>query len=80
MAGGAYQVIKPRSAKKKKPGYEIAFFHTDYGFQYGAVLVSRLLSDISDGSVVIGLGTDKEAIQVRVTRTGRIRVHNVKAA
>lgn len=74
-------MIKPRSAKKKKSLYYIPLSSEDYGFRWGPALVSMLHADITDGSITIGVASvvSDNAIQVRVTRTGKIRIYNVKA-
>lgn len=51
-------------------------FGTDYGFEYGCVEVTRMMSDDKKGWVVIGLKTPKEDIQIYVTKTGKVRIHN----
>jgi hypothetical protein len=51
---------------------------TPYGFQYGAAEVERLFSD--KGRVVIGIRTPRQEMQIVVSRTGLIRVLNVKKA
>ena len=47
---------------------------TKYGFEYGAAIVSRLISDDKKGWVTIGVSTKKQAIQIYVTKTGKIRI------
>jgi hypothetical protein len=64
-----------------KEDYEIPAHLTEYGFQYGAATIERLHSDPRDGSVVLSLTTPKTGagnmMQIRVTRTGKIRIfHN----
>lgn len=49
---------------------------TEYGFDYGAVQVTRLFSDEKKGWVTIGLETPKANIQVYVTKTGKLRIHD----
>jgi hypothetical protein len=46
---------------------------TDYGFVWGPVAVERWASD-EEGSVILGLTTKKETLEIRVTPTGLIRV------
>ncbi len=50
---------------------------TDYGFKFGAALVERFTKDKRLG-VVIGITTDKDLIQVCVTKTGKVRVFSRK--
>lgn len=45
-----------------------------YGFTYGAAVVTRVADDDKQGWVALEIKTPKEAIHVRVTRTGKIRV------
>ena len=47
-----------------------------YGFQWGAAKVTRLFDDQAKGSVTIGLDTPKQSLQVYVTKTGKIRIHD----
>ena len=49
-----------------------------YGFQYGAAEVTRLCSDEQKGWITLGIETPKQNIQVYVTKTGKIRVHDEK--
>lgn len=50
---------------------------TDFGFQWGPMTVSRLFSDPKHG-VWIEVGGQRESVQIRVTKGGRIRVFNVQ--
>ena len=45
---------------------------TRYGFEYGAALVQRIHT-FDDGSVVIGIATNREMLEVKITPTGFIR-------
>jgi hypothetical protein len=51
---------------------------TDFGFRFGSANVTRMYSDAKKGWVLIGIETPKHqghsAIQVYVTRTGKVRV------
>jgi len=47
-----------------------------YGFRYGAAKVERLCSDEKKGWVTLGIETPKQSIQVYVTKTGKIRIHD----
>jgi hypothetical protein len=49
-----------------------------YGFEYGAVKVTRCMSDEKKGWVVLMLETPKALIQVYVTKTGKVRVYDYK--
>ena len=50
---------------------------TKYGFKYGSATVDRLCSDDKEGWVLIGVNTPKDnAIQIYVTKTGKIRIHD----
>lgn len=57
----------------------IHYIETPYGFEYGNARVERFHSDEEDGSVIIGIGTDKYShpIQIYVTRTGKVRIFSV---
>jgi hypothetical protein len=48
---------------------------TQYGFEYGAVDVSRMCSDEKKGWVVIRLKSPRGEVQVYVTKTGKMTVH-----
>jgi len=48
---------------------------TEYGFQWGEATVTRLFSDEQKGCVTIGVESPKEKLQIYVTKTGKIRVH-----
>lgn len=47
---------------------------TAYGFRYGPALVERVCSDDAGSIVVLGVTTGKSRVQVRVTKTGTVRV------
>lgn len=49
---------------------------TQYGFEYGNAKVTRLFSDEKKEWVTIGIDTDKQYIQVYVTKTGKLRIHS----
>ena len=59
---------------KKK--YKIKYFNIPFGLSFGPLSVLRLFSSEKDGSVCLGLATDKikDPIQVHVTRAGRLRI------
>ena len=48
---------------------------TQYGFKYGAAEVTRIHSD-DKGAVWIEIKSEKNAVQVRITKTGLIRVEH----
>ena len=52
----------------------IPFENTQYGFNYGAAEITRILSDKKTGHVTLGLKTPKRAIQIYVTKTGKVRI------
>ncbi len=49
-----------------------------YGFEYGAAILTRLMSDEKKGWVIIGVKTEKENLQIYITKTGKMRIHNTK--
>jgi len=53
---------------------------TEFGFDWGAAEVARLFSDDRKGWVTIGVKTPKGEIQVYVSKTGKIRVHDKSGA
>lgn len=58
------------------PRYDIRREDTQYGFRYGSATVHRMHANEKDGSVVVSIDTPRAAIQVYVTRTGKVRVFN----
>lgn len=54
------------------------FKETDYGFEWGAAKVTRLMADEKKGWVTLGITTPKQryAIQVHVSKSGKVRVFN----
>lgn len=64
-----------KQPKPDSPPLVIPFANLRYGFQYGAAKVERLYSDAKQGWVTLGIETPKQAIQVYVTKTGKIRIH-----
>lgn len=56
----------------------IEFEETEYGFKYGSADLSRLCSDVKKGWVMMGLKTPKTDIQIYVTKTGKVRVFDIK--
>lgn len=49
---------------------------TEYGFNWGAAKVTRMFSDGRSGWVTIGVKTPKHDIQIYVTKTGKVRIHD----
>lgn len=56
---------------------QIRYHETQYGFAYGAADVTRICSDPKHG-VWLEITTPREEVQIRVTRTGLIRVGKTK--
>lgn len=54
----------------------IHYKETPYGFEYGAAKIERTFSDTKRGWVVISITTPKVDLQVYVTKTGRVRIHD----
>lgn len=54
----------------------IRYEETPFGFNWGAAEVSRLFSDTKKGWITFEVKTDKETLQVYVTKTGKIRVNS----
>lgn len=59
----------------------IHFQNTQYGFEWGGARLTRGFDDKKRGWVTMLLETDKykgqKAIQIYVTKTGKVRVHDV---
>ncbi len=53
---------------------------TAHGFDFGAAKVTCMCSDDKKGWVLIGIETPKQRLQVYVTRTGKVRIHDKDAA
>lgn len=51
---------------------------TSYGFTWGNLEVDRLMSDDKDGWVCLGLSSDKRKLELYVTKTGKMRLYEVK--
>lgn len=45
-----------------------------YGFKFGPVAVERWCSDDKKGWVLLGVKSEKQTLQLYVTKTGKIRV------
>lgn len=54
----------------------IEYKQLDHGFKYGSAEVIRLFSDDKKGWITLGINTPKESIQIYVTKTGKIRIHD----
>ena len=54
----------------------IKYRELEFGFQYGAAKVTRLFSDEKKQWVTLGIETPRQTIQVYVTKTGKIRIHD----
>jgi hypothetical protein len=55
---------------------KIHFANTQYGFEWGAAKIERCFSDDKKKTVTLRITTDKGEIQVYVTKTGKVRVHD----
>jgi hypothetical protein len=60
---------------------QVTLIHeTDYGFAFGPVIVERHCA-LPDGSVILSIATPKhygrQAIDIRVTKTGFVRISGV---
>ena len=53
----------------------VHYKENEYGFEYGAMKVERLMSDDKKGWVILGVSSTKSKLQIYVTKTGKIRVH-----
>ena len=49
---------------------------TKYGFSWGAAEIERWFSDNKKGWVTLGIKTPKQELQIYITKTGKIRIHN----
>ena len=56
----------------------IHYKETEYGFEFGAAKVKRIFSDEEKGWVTLGITTLKTDLQIYVTRTGKVRIHDNK--
>lgn len=54
----------------------VSFAEIPYGFQWGAAKVTRVASDERRGWAVLSVKTPKQELQLYVTKTGKIRVHD----
>lgn len=53
----------------------VHFKETNYGFEYGSATITRLHHNEKKGWVVIELKTPKKYLQLYVTKTGKVRIH-----
>ena len=49
---------------------------TKYGFSWGEAEIERGFSDERKGWVTLGIKTPKQTLQVYITKTGKIRIHD----
>jgi hypothetical protein len=49
---------------------------TSFGFEWGAASVTRCFSDEKKGWITLEIKTPKQKLQIYVTKTGKIRVHD----
>ena len=49
---------------------------TPFGFDWGAAKITRCFSDDKKGSVTLELKTPKEDLQIHITKTGKVRIHD----
>lgn len=54
----------------------IRFEMTPFGFNYGAAEITRTCSDDKKGWVMLIVRTPKQDLQIYVTKTGKVRVHD----
>jgi hypothetical protein len=59
---------------KLKAATTIRFKPTDFGFEWGAVTVTRCISDDTKGFVAMSVKTAKTELQVYVTKTGKMKI------
>ena len=55
---------------------DVEFKELKYGFKYGDAKIERHISDEKKGWVVLGLETSKRNLQIYVTKTGKVRIHD----
>lgn len=49
---------------------------TPFGFEYGAATITRIHGDVANGWVVMSLKTPKTDLQIYVTKTGLVKIHD----
>ena len=54
----------------------IHYQESQYGFEWGSAKVERFFSDHKKGWVTLGITTTKANIQVYITKTGKVRIHD----
>lgn len=54
------------------------FAETAYGFEWGSAKITRAFSDPRKGWVTICIDTPKVDLQVYITKTGKVRIHDGK--
>ena len=54
----------------------IKFMESLWGFHWGSVTIERLFSSEKKGWVTLGISTPKAQLQVYVTKTGKVRIHD----
>ena len=54
------------------------FEQTQYGFNWGSAEVERMMSDEDKGWVYLGVKSPRWAVNVYVTKSGKIRVYKAK--
>lgn len=54
----------------------IPYRETKYGFEWGVAKISRVFSDAKAGWVTLRIKTKKQDLQVYVTKTGKVRIHD----
>ena len=57
---------------------DIRYEETRFGFKWGAAEITRGFSDPKKGWVTLILETPKANIQIYVTKTGKVRIHDEK--
>ena len=55
---------------------KIHYQETPYGFDWGAAKITRVFEDDKKGTVTMELKTPKEDLQIYVTKTGKVRIHD----
>jgi len=51
---------------------------TTYGFKWGCIDIRRLCSDKSKGWKMLALDTPRHMLEIYVTKTGMIKIHDQK--
>jgi hypothetical protein len=78
LVGEAKAMTKKIPYKHDDEKNSIPYKELTYGFRYGPATITRCCSDEKKGWVILSLETPKyrghEAIQIYVTKTGKVRV------